>query len=120
MEKSPSESPFPAAPAPDSGSVLAHVEAAPGEAIPSVEPRALPPDTVREGKLALGIAALYLLFWQVVPLLPGHITAVVITTLISLLLVLLFTVRASRALCSPKALILSTIVSGALTIPPIL
>jgi hypothetical protein len=85
-----------------------------------VEPGALAPDAAREGRLALGVAGLYLLFWQIVSHLPGYMTAVVLTTLLSLLLVLLFTVRAARALCSPKALAIATLVSAALTIPPIL
>jgi hypothetical protein len=120
MEKSSSESPLPAASAPDSGAVPAPVESSPGGAATPVEPVALRPDTAREGRLALGIAGLYLLFWQLVSFIPGHMTAVVITTLISLLLVLLFTVRAARALCSPKALVVTTLVAGALTIPPLL
>jgi hypothetical protein len=74
----------------------------------------------REGSVALALAALYLIFWQVALHLPfSGIVPVTVTTLLSLLLTLLFTVRTARGLRSSGALLANLCLSGALILPSV-
>jgi len=72
----------------------------------------------RDGLLALAVGIVDLLFWPVVRAIPsGSMVLVGITTLISLFLVLLFTVRMARALRSPRAILLNLLLSFLVILP---
>jgi hypothetical protein len=84
-----------------------------------------PPDSSRagasEGRQAIGLALLCLLFWQVTLRIPiGHVAIVWTTTLLYLLLTLLFTVRTARALRSSSAQRVSLLLSAVLALPAVL
>lgn len=75
----------------------------------------------REGLLALATGVGYLLFWPLVRAISsGSMAVVAITTLLSLLLVLLFTVRLARAIRSPRAIAFNLAGSVLLVLPSIL
>ncbi len=75
----------------------------------------------RDARIALGIAGLYLLFWQVSLRIPsGHIAIVMTTTLLSLLLVLAFTASVARALVPPRTLAANLLVVVPLALPSVL
>jgi hypothetical protein len=68
--------------------------------------------------MAFGSALAYLAFWRIVTLLPlSGIATIAITTLLYLFLAILFTVRMSRALYSPKAIMVNLLLSGILYLP---
>ncbi|HLK59155.1 MAG TPA: hypothetical protein VKU00_21515 [Chthonomonadaceae bacterium] len=72
----------------------------------------------KEGLWALGIGLFYLLFWQIVPRIRNDSVVVILTTtLLSLAITLLFTVRTARALRSPLALGVCLTVSTMLVLP---
>src|SRR5258706_13432220 len=76
------------------------------KSLPAAGSRA--PSALREGWLALGSALAYLVFWRIVSWIHwGDITTIAITTLLSLFLVILFTVRMARALSSIPALLIN-------------
>ncbi|MCW3051478.1 MAG: hypothetical protein JWN14_648 [Chthonomonadales bacterium] len=72
----------------------------------------------RDGLLALAVGIVDLLFWPIVRAIPsGSMVLVGITTLISLFLVLLFTVRMARAIRSPRAILLNLLLSFLVLLP---
>ncbi len=75
----------------------------------------------KEGWLAVATAGGYLLFWPLVRRIPSaSLPIVALTTMLSLLLVLHFTVRIARAIRSPFALGVNLIAAGAVVLPSIL
>lgn len=75
----------------------------------------------RDGLLALAVGAGYLLFWPLVRAIPSAAIAVVaVTTLLSLFLVLLFTVRLARTMRSPRAIGLNLVLSLLCVLPSFL
>ncbi len=71
-----------------------------------------------EGRRALLAALGYLLFYRLVPYLPfQQVSVIVVTTLLSLGVTLLFTVRCARALRSPRALAISLALAAIVTVP---
>lgn len=97
-----------------------------GASLPPTEREQTPPapphiDPRREGLIACGVVALYLLFWQVALRLPtSGIASVGVTTLIYLALTLLFTVQLARALRSSASIAISLLVSAVLSLPGIM
>ncbi len=88
-------------------------------------PRVLDPSSPsfigREGLLALATGTGYLLFWPLVRAIPsGALAIVAATTLISLFLVLLFTVRLARSMRSPRAVGLNLALSLLVVLPSVL
>lgn len=74
----------------------------------------------REALFALLTGAAYLLFWALVHRIPsGAMPVLAITTLLSLFLVLLFTVRLARAIRSPQAVALNVVLSFLVVLPSI-
>lgn len=74
-----------------------------------------------DGRHAVILAAMYLIFYQITPRLPfSDMRAVAATTLLSLPLMLLFAVRAARAMRTPRALALGLCISGTLILPSVL
>jgi hypothetical protein len=72
----------------------------------------------REGRLAFVTGVGYLLFWPLVRAISsGAMLIVAATTLISLFLVLLFTVRLARAMRSPRAIGLNLLLSLLVVLP---
>ena len=90
--------------------------------LPSSSPAAYTPEFARrEGLWALGVGVGYLVFWQIVMRIrSGDVTVVLTTTLLSLAITLLFTVRAARALRSPVALGVCFGLTALLILPSIL
>jgi hypothetical protein len=86
---------------------------------PSPAPRETPPVFIgRDGLLAMAVGIADLLFWPIVRHIPSGSMAVVgLTTLVSLFLVLLFTVRMARAMRSPRAIALNLALSLLLMLP---
>jgi hypothetical protein len=79
----------------------------------------------KDGRQALGAAVAYLLFWLIVPRIKSSDIGIVLTTtLLSLLLVLYFTVRTARALRSPTVaalnLLLAIVVGAPVALVPLL
>lgn len=71
--------------------------------------------------LALAVGGVDLLFWPIVRIIPsGSMAVVAVTTLVSLFLVLLFTVRLARAMGSTRAICLNLALSLLLTLPSVL
>jgi len=72
----------------------------------------------RDGLLALAVGIVDLLFWPIVRAIPsGSMVLVGITTLISLFLVLLFTVLMARSMRSPRAILLNLALSFLVILP---
>ncbi len=70
--------------------------------------------------MALAIGGLDLLFWPMVRAIPsGSLALVALTTLVSLLLILLFTVCMARAIRSPRAIALNLTLSLLLVLPTV-
>src|SRR5579871_3693904 len=76
-----------------------------------------PPARRQDAALAVGSGAAYLALFFITLRLPFGQNTVVVATLLSLLLVLLFTVTAARALRSRRALALASLISGAISMP---
>lgn len=77
--------------------------------------------SAREARLAFGSAAAYFLLYQITPLMRwSNINIIGATTFFSLIIVLLFTVSAARAIRSPRALFLNLAISGGLSAPIVL
>jgi hypothetical protein len=77
-------------------------------------------DRRRDARLAIGAGLAYLALFLVTQRIPFGQTAVVAATLVSLALVLLFTVTAARALNSRRALAIWATLSGILSLPYVL
>lgn len=78
-------------------------------------------DKAPDGLQAVVVGLSYLLFVKIAGLIPNSsIAVVVLTTLLSLPILLLFTVRVARALRRPGAIAASLLVSGLLIAPSIL
>lgn len=97
------------------------------ETTPSAEPPSPSPSPASpragasEGRKAFGLVLLCLLFWQVTLCIPiGNAAIVWTTTLLYLLLTLLFTVRTARALRSPSMQRVSLLLSAVLALPAVL
>jgi hypothetical protein len=74
----------------------------------------------RDIGLAVGAGVAYLALFVITLRIPFGQTSVLVATLISLGLVLLFTVSAARALRRPLALVLWTLLTGAISLPYVL
>jgi hypothetical protein len=75
----------------------------------------------RDGRVALLAAACYLLLFNVSPLLPlSGYSVIAALTLVSLILVLLFTVTAARAMRTGRASNVSLVLAGLLAVPYVL
>jgi hypothetical protein len=75
----------------------------------------------RDTQLALGSALAYFLLYQITPRIGlTHINIVGATTFLSLVIVLLFTVSAARAIRSWRGILINATISSALSLPPIL
>jgi len=116
MEHHPSErlsETFPAAPP-----STEPLEAEEPAAVSSESPTTASAGGNREGWWAAGMALLYLLFYQGTLHIPSeHIGVIWTTTLLALLILLLFTVRVARALRSPQSLAINLILSALLFLP---
>src|SRR5581483_3326702 len=103
-------------------SALTLIETARSEEPPPLStPLNTPARGAEDRKKAFGLALLCLLFWQVTLRIPiGHVAIVWTTTLLYLLLTLLFTVRTARALRSPAVQRMSLLLSVVLALPAVL
>ncbi len=120
MEPQPPESP-PTFTVTMSENALLPDAAEPTPLLPEEDSVPKPVLSVREGGIALLTGGLYLVFWPLVRSIPSASLAVVaITTLLSLLLVLHFTVRVARSLRSNSALILNLLLASLTVLPSIL
>ena len=76
--------------------------------------------TTMEGWYALATGFLYLMFVRATTWLPFHVSVVVLMTLVSLVLMLVFTVRVARSIISRRALIINFTLSSLLILPKLL
>ena len=76
--------------------------------------------TTTEGWYALATGFLYLVFVRTTTWLPYHVSVVVLMTLVSLVLMLVFTVRVARSLVSRPALVINFLLASFLTLPRVL
>lgn len=114
----------PSAMVPHSDSGISSDEAAALYAPLAPETSPVPPDpaalTTMEGWYALATGFLYLVFVRSTTWLPYHVSVVVLMTLVSLVLMLVFTVRVARSLVSRRALAINFILASILTLPRVL
>ncbi len=92
------------------------------DAIPAIDFDTIPslktPWIRTDAGKALGMALFYLIFFRVSMLISsGQIGVVILTTLLSLPLLLLFTAYGSRAICTKNSLIINFILAAMATVP---
>jgi hypothetical protein len=93
------------------------------DALPTEQETALPLPVrshLRDARLAIGVGIAYLALFFITLRIPFGQSAVVGATLVSLGLVLLFTVAAARALDTRAALALASLISGVISLPYVL